>query len=147
VLITQFQEKEHSAHLAVVAGDLVDTIASTVRPLPATDGEAADDGGTVDRDVAAQPLSSPFDSRLLALPATWNEVCDLIERIELRSVLARLADTLHPPAPVAVPTAATRFGDDLFAARRALHDLADRLVYAESVAGRMISCPRRRSST
>lgn len=134
VLITQFQEKEHSAHLEVVAGELVDAIASTIRPLPVTDGEAAEDGSPVDRDVAAQPLGSPFDSRLLALPATWNEVCDLIERTELRSVVVRLADTLHPPAQVTVPTAATPFGDDLFAARRALQDLAVRLVYAESAA-------------
>lgn len=137
VLITQFQEKEHSAHLSAVAGELVDALASTVRPLPVTDGEAGeatDSGSTVDQDVAAQPLSSPFDSRLLALPATWNEVCDLIERIELRSVVARLADTLHPPAQVSARTAATPFGDDLSAARRALHDLASRLVYAESAA-------------
>jgi MinD-like ATPase involved in chromosome partitioning or flagellar assembly len=135
VLITQFQEKEHSGHLAVVAGELADAIASTVRPLPGTDGEdteAADDSGTVDRDVAAQPLSSPFDSRLLALPATWNEVCDVVERVELRSVVARLADALRPSVQVTVPKTATRFGDDLFAARSALHDLANLLVYAES---------------
>jgi cellulose biosynthesis protein BcsQ len=134
VLITQFQEKEHSGHLAVVAGELADAIASTVRPLSVADEEASDEGGTVDRDVAAQPLSSAFDSRLLALPATWNEVCDLIERIELRSVVARLADALHPPTQVALPRTATPFGEDQFAARRALNDLTRRFVYAESAA-------------
>src|SRR5215475_665179 len=130
-LITQFQE-EHSAHLAAVAGELIEAIASTVRPVPETDAEAADDGGPVDRDVVAQPLSSPFDSRLLALPPTWHEVCDLIDMIELRAVVSRLADTLHPPVRVEVSTAASSFGDDMSAARRALHALANRLVYAES---------------
>jgi len=130
VLITQFQEKEHSGHLAVVAGELADAIASTVRPLPATDGEAADDSSTVDRDVSAQLSSSPFDSRLLALPATWNEVCGLIERVELRLVVDRLADALRPPVRGVTPKAS--IGNDLFAARAALRDLASRLIYAES---------------
>ncbi|HET8683300.1 MAG TPA: hypothetical protein VFM54_15735 [Micromonosporaceae bacterium] len=134
VLITQFQEKEHSVHLAVVASDLGEAITATLGPPRATEGEAGDeDGDMVDRDVSTQSLSSPFDSRLLALPATWNEVCDLIERTELRSVVAPLAAALHPPVPV-VPAAASPFGDDLPAARTALHDLAERLVYAESAA-------------
>jgi cellulose biosynthesis protein BcsQ len=134
-LITQFQEKEHSTHLAAVAGELADAIASTVCPLPEADGELADERDTVDRDVSAQLMSSPFDSRLLALPATWNEVCDLIENIELRSVVARLADTLYPPMHVPTPAGTVPFDNDMSAARRALHDRADHLIYAESTAG------------
>ncbi|WP_020522416.1 ParA family protein [Catelliglobosispora koreensis] len=138
VLITQFQEKEHSSHLSAVTGELADALASTVRVLPALDGVAggtASDSSAVDRDVATQPMSSPFDSRLLALPATWDEMCDLIGRVELPSVVSRLAHTLRPPtAPKGISTE-TPFGDDLAAARQALRELAERLVYAESATG------------
>jgi MinD-like ATPase involved in chromosome partitioning or flagellar assembly len=127
VLITQFQEVEHSNHLVAITAELSEALSSTIGPLSGEGGDAVDDD-TVDRDVVSQPLSSPFDPRLLALPARWGEVCDVIERTELRGVVAPIADALRPPARLME----TPSNDALVAKRRALKDHAASLVYAEN---------------
>lgn len=101
VLITQFQGKEHSTQLAKAVRTLKEAVARTIDDstleMDATDT-------TTDQDVITEPLSSPFLSPLLALPGSWNEVCDRIEQTGLRSVVTDLADALrswsgkHAPA-------------------------------------------------
>ena len=95
VLLTQFQEKEHSTELSEAAATLMEAVARTITSPPSASGEGSD-ATTVDRDVASEPLSSPFLSPLLALPRGWADVCERIERTTLRSVVSGLTDTLSP---------------------------------------------------
>lgn len=142
VLITQFQEKEHGHHVERAANSVVEAVATTVRAAVAgtadpdsdatdPDDGAGDSGSTVDQGVVAQPMSSPFDARLLALPAAWGEVCDLIERTELRPTVTRLADSIRPPAQPVVSGRLDQ-ADDLVQTRARLFELAGRIVYADT---------------
>lgn len=131
VLLTQFQEKEHSTELSEAAATLMEAVGRTLPPLPNSAEEEAEQT-TVDRDVASEPLSSPFLSPLLALPGSWAEVCERIERTTLRSVISGLADALRPVEPEQAASAAVGFGDDPQRARERLAGLAHTLTYAET---------------
>jgi ATPases involved in chromosome partitioning len=111
VLITQFQEKEHSTQLAKAVHTLKEAVARTI------DGSTLETDATdttTDQDVITEPLSSPFLSPLLALPGSWNEVCDHIEQTNLRSVVSDLADTLRPRSgkPPTEPGVVARRGQE-----------------------------------
>lgn len=131
VLVTQFQEKEHSAEFTEVAhalkGAITRTIAGSTLEMDTTDT-------TTDQDVITEPLSSPFLSPLLALPGGWNEVCGRIEQTSLRSVVADLADALRPQVQE-TPSPATVADGDLSTQRRRLAETAGRLVFAETAEG------------
>lgn len=128
VLLTQYQEKSHGPELAEAASALREAVAET---LSSPSGEGEDETSTTDRDLASEPLSSPFLAPLLALPGGWTEVCARIEQTGLRAVVSALADALQPPepAPAAMPAEPL---EDLHSARAALARLARRLTYAEA---------------
>ena len=130
VLITQFQEKEHSTEFAEAAHALKGAVARTI---DGSTSEMDTTDTTTDQDVTTEPFSSPFLSPLLALPGSWNEICDRIEGMSLRSVVTDLADTLRPQVQEPAP-AVTGPGDDLPAQRRRLAEMAGRLVFAEAAA-------------
>ncbi|WP_051950653.1 KGGVGR-motif variant AAA ATPase [Actinacidiphila yeochonensis] len=132
VLITQFQPRDHDSELLQAAAALREAVARTV----AGSDEAADDadagaGGVLptDQDVTSEPLISPFLASLLALPRSWSEVADRIDRTGLRSVVSGLADALRPPAPPVA--AAGAVPDDINVRREKLEVLARTLVYAD----------------
>ncbi|MTE19317.1 hypothetical protein F0L17_09295 [Streptomyces sp. TRM43335] len=131
VLLTQFQEKEHGTELSEAAASLMEAVAGTIAP-PSSSHEETGDESTVDRDVASEPLSSPFLPPLLALPRGWADVCDRIERTALRSVVSELADSLRPPEPAASISGLQNSQDDLRVVREKLADLARSLTYAET---------------
>ncbi|MFJ2147902.1 ParA family protein [Streptomyces microflavus] len=131
VLLTQFQEKEHSTELSEAAATLMEAVARTIASPP--DASLEGDETTVDRDVASEPFSSPFLSPLLALPRGWADVCEKIERTTLRSVVSGLADALSPldltESESALPPGV--LGDPQ-GTREALAKLARSLTYAET---------------
>ncbi|MGW3655849.1 ParA family protein [Streptomyces sp. NPDC005151] len=131
VLLTQFQEKEHSTELSEAAATLMEAVARTITSPPDASGEGSD-ATTVDRDVASEPLSSPFLSPLLALPRGWTDVCERIERTTLRSVVSGLADALSPLELTESESALPGLRDDPQGTREALAKLARSLTYAET---------------
>lgn len=130
VLMTQYQEKEHSTELSRAAAALMQAAARTILPLSDTTDEG--EQTTVDKDVASEPLSSPFLAPLLALPGSWADVCDRIDRTTLRSVVTSLADALRPVEPVRPVTTEAGDGENLQKAREVLAKLAATLVVAET---------------
>lgn len=83
--------------------------------------------------MLTEPLHSPFLAPLLALPGTWREVADRIERTNLRAVVESLVEVVHPAAEQSTPLAADP-ADDLPSQRRRLAETAQRLVFADSSA-------------
>ena|SRR5450756_377365 len=92
VLITQFQEEEHSTELANAAAALAEAVAGTLHFASSLDD--ADETITVDWQVTSKPLFSPFAAQLLALPRSWTEVRERIEQASLGTVISALADSL-----------------------------------------------------
>jgi hypothetical protein len=135
VLITQFQAEDHGAWLARVSGELSDALTATrCSEASDTDLAPADERSQrtpADQDAETSLSSSPFDPRLLALPARLDQVTALIEATELRSSVMRLADALRPTLVLSAPERPRE--SDLLSARQQLRDAADRLVYAEQV--------------
>jgi MinD-like ATPase involved in chromosome partitioning or flagellar assembly len=127
VLLTQFQEEEHSTELADAAATLAQAVGRTLdwTSSPEDEGETS----TIDREVTSEPLSSPFVAALLALPRGWADVRERIEQTALRTVVSDLADALRPPD-------ATQPAPDSLGAqnerREKLSELARRLTYAET---------------
>ncbi|MFI2732973.1 ParA family protein [Streptomyces sp. NPDC018711] len=131
VLLTQFQEKEHSAELTKAATALMEAVSQTVYSSPDA-SEAEDEVSAVDRDVTSEPLSSPFLAPLLALPRGWSDVCEKIERTTLRSVVSALADSVRPLKLAAPEPTLAALRKDPQGTREALAKLAERLTYAET---------------
>jgi cellulose biosynthesis protein BcsQ len=127
VLITQFQARDHDTELAEAAAELREAAARTRYVSPAV-GEDAD--SPTDGDVASEPLTSPFLTPLLALPRSWGDVGDRIDRAGLRAVVSELADALRPPVTHVVPVDAVP--DDIQTRRAELAELARTLVYADA---------------
>jgi len=136
VLITQFQPRDHDAELTQVASVLREAIARTVvGPGDEENGvdlEGQEPGAPspTDQDVTSEPLSSPFLPTLLALPRSWGDVIERIDQAGVRAVVSDLADALRPPASPSV--AAGAVPDDIQTRRRELHDLAQKLVFADA---------------
>ncbi|MBL1088847.1 MULTISPECIES: KGGVGR-motif variant AAA ATPase [Streptomyces] len=131
VLLTQFQEKEHSAELSEAAATLMESVARTIASPPIPSDESGE-VTTVDRDVASEPLSSPFLAPLLALPRGWADVCERIERTTLRSVVSGLADALRPLELAEPDSTLPGLRDDPQGTRQGLAKLARSLTYAET---------------
>jgi len=134
VILTQFQEKDHESEMANAAGALATAIAASVRI--SLDEEIKEPEGSrsiVDQDLASQLLTSPFDSQLLALPATWSQVRDVVDVTQLARSLSALADSMFtesertPMSPVQE--------SELEHSRTRLNSVAKPLVYAESAEG------------
>lgn len=135
VIITQFRDQGHADLATDAAAQLRDAVAWTLAP---------DDGGaedrTVDDDVTLEPIFSPFQERLLALPASWDAVVDLIRRQQLPELLSSLADELGQVSQVILNDAATADDDfrgamlldDLPSRRGCLNRFSRKLVYAET---------------
>lgn len=131
VLLTQFQEKEHSAEVTQAATALMEAARRTVASAHSgVDGE--NDITAVDGDVTSEPLSSRFLAPLLALPRSWSDVCDRIERTTLRSVVSPLADSVRPLELGEPELALAGLGTDPQRTREALAKAARRLTYAET---------------
>lgn len=126
VLVTQFDERDNDTELAAAAQRLTTAVART---LGVSGG--ADEADATTQDVLTEPLHSPFLSPLLALPGSWRDVGERIERTGLRSVVADLAESIRPVAEEPVPLVLDR-EDDLATRRRALVTSAQRLVFADS---------------
>ncbi len=127
VLITQFQEEEHSVELANATAVLAEAVAGTVDF--ASDHEDRDEASAVDREVVSEPLRSPFAASLLALPRAWTDVRDRIEQTILCNAVSALADSLPPLEP------APKVSDSLEIQRerrRSLSSLAQSLTFAET---------------
>ncbi|WP_261561577.1 ParA family protein [Frankia tisae] len=136
VVITQFLEKDHSERVGAAVKDLQDGLAATVAASLGSEGEGEDEStGSVDREIDFEPITSPFDPRLLALPASWIDNAGLLAEVELHSHLIPLVDGLRPlPAPSGSADDAQTSGV-LRLQREHLRDVAERLTYAETAAG------------
>ncbi|MEU8178832.1 hypothetical protein AB0C14_38710 [Microbispora hainanensis] len=91
VIITQFREDGHRDLAADASAELVDAIASAILPSPQSTEDL-----TVDSDISLRPIFSPFQDRLLALPASWDAVLNLVRRQQLPDILSPLAEELTP---------------------------------------------------
>lgn len=134
VLVTQFDARDNGTELATAERSLRAAVSRTLVPAATGPSDGADDEtDTTTQDVLTEPLHSPFLSALLALPGTWRDVADRIERTGLRAVVESLAEVVCPT--VEQPTLlATAPVDDLASRRRRLADTAQRLVFADSTA-------------
>ncbi|WP_424536995.1 KGGVGR-motif variant AAA ATPase [Sphaerisporangium viridialbum] len=134
-VITQFREEGHRELATEAATLLRDMISRTLEPVT-QEGEDR----TVDRDVTLEPIFSVFQDRLLALPASWEAVVDLVRRQQLAETLEPLIEGLTPPQEPSVANredAATSQpvavdNDELTARRRTLSEFSGRLAYAET---------------
>ncbi|GAB2445588.1 hypothetical protein GCM10027187_08800 [Streptosporangium sandarakinum] len=134
-VITQFRQEGHRELAASAATLLRDAISGTLEPAP-SEGEDR----TVDRDVMLEPVFSVFQDRLLALPASWEAVVELVRRQQLAETLTPLVEGLTPPeepapaegAPRADAFSASAPPGDLALRRVALSEFAGRLAYAET---------------
>jgi hypothetical protein len=127
-IVTQFREKDHSGRMLQAAADLRDALHSTVAWPVSPDEEDE----LVDDDLVARPLLSEFVDALLALPARWDSIVDLIEQTGLMQTVEALADSLTSGA---VKEPEEVVGDqelDMAARRSMLAETAHELVYAET---------------
>jgi hypothetical protein len=127
VLLTQFQEEEHSIELADASATLTEAVAATVDF--ASNSEDQGETISIDRDLVYEPLSSPFVASLLALPRAWADVRDKVEQTALRTAVSPLADSLPPLETVLPALGSLEIQNEH---RKALSDLARRLTYAET---------------
>ncbi len=134
-VITQFREEGHRELAASAAASLRDVISRTLTPIAQEDGDR-----TVDRDLTLEPIFSVLQDRLLALPASWEAVVDLVRRLRLAETLAPLVDALVPSKELGVTEEGLATEsihvikeiDDLASRRGALSEFAARLAYAEA---------------
>lgn len=130
VLLTQFQEKDHAAWLTEVSEELLAALATTAPAVSdLSDGvsEASVESIPADQDAESRIFMSPFDPRLLALPASWADVVRVIRSTEVMSSIAPLAETLAP-----VPGRTTGLpAQDVSVSRGKLRDVASGMVFAE----------------
>jgi MinD-like ATPase involved in chromosome partitioning or flagellar assembly len=87
-IITQFREQGHRELAISAAAMLRDAISGTLA------GIQDDEDRTVDGDVTLEPIFSVFQDGLLALPASWESVVDLVRRQHLTKALTPLAEGL-----------------------------------------------------
>ncbi|WP_131768869.1 hypothetical protein [Candidatus Protofrankia californiensis] len=132
VVITQFDDNEHGSQLAAAVDALTRSPEEPAPPAASPEDELAGDTGLIDRAIATEPVLSPFVPQLLALPASWNDVSTLIDRVDIRTRIATLAEILQPIPTRQQVDAAEETKIDLPAARRRLHERARQLKYAES---------------
>ncbi|WBB91431.1 AAA family ATPase [Verrucosispora sp. WMMC514] len=127
LLLTQFQPVDHGDRLADVVAELRDS-ALEVSGRP---GDYTDDLPTSD---AAVPLmTSRFEPGLLNLPASWDEVVQLIARLRVADVVTALVEAL--PAVVADARASVEVEPTSMEEKRNhLAEVADALIYAEGSA-------------
>ncbi|GGP01559.1 hypothetical protein GCM10012278_05280 [Nonomuraea glycinis] len=129
VIITQFRDQGHEDLAANAAAQLRDAVAWTLVP---------DEGGaedrTVDDDVTLEPIFSPFQERLLALPASWDAVIDVIRRQQLPEMLSSLVNELSQVRSAAADDdiRGEMILDDLPSRRERLKRFSRKLVYAET---------------
>ncbi|MET8253037.1 AAA family ATPase [Micromonospora sp. NPDC005197] len=129
LLLTQFSDQDHSERLLEVAAELRSAALAVSRR---SDEAAISNQDTTDSDVAIAVMTSPFDSRLLNLPASWNSVVTLTARAGLSQVLTPLIEAMPgQPTQVATLVAAATPGtiDDT---RNRLARVAADLVFADS---------------
>ncbi|GAA3444658.1 MinD/ParA family ATP-binding protein [Planomonospora venezuelensis] len=134
-VITQFREDGHRELAVSAATRLRDAISGTLEPNT-QEGEDR----TVDRDVTLEPIFSVFQDRLLALPASWEAVVDLVRRQQLAEPLAPLIEGLvvsKEPAltdqgPATEPSHVITGDNDVTRLRGVLSEFAGRLAYAET---------------
>ncbi|MBG0825183.1 AAA family ATPase [Planomonospora sp. ID91781] len=134
-VITQFREDGHRELAVSAATRLCDAISGTLEP---NNHEGED--RTVDRDVTLEPIFSVFQDRLLALPASWDAVVDLVRRQRLAEPLAPLVEGLTVPeeqtltdqGPAAESLHVAVDGGDVIRLRAVLSEFAGRLAYAET---------------
>ena len=95
-LITQFHGDDHEDLVESVSDELGDAIAGIASF--GAEGETSADSGSADlsRTLTSAPLRSPFSPELLALPAAWGEVREVLDRADTLDVLEELADELTP---------------------------------------------------
>jgi hypothetical protein len=126
VLITQFDEKRHGDHVETAIAQFSQSIAETM----SLDNNEQD---PTSLELKTQPILSPFDPRLLALPAKWDDVCHVIESVGLGQVVGDLAGDIcrRPREPVDTQTS-EQPGSDMMVRRRKLAEYARKLVYAET---------------
>ncbi len=133
IIITQFEVAEHEPQLGVAAAALTRSLATTAQPAVDAEGESAGEMTPIDEEVMTEPILSPFVPQLLALPGSWNDVSVLIDRVDIRSRIATLAEILRPTRTRHQTEAAEETEVDLSSARRRLYERAHLLKYAESV--------------
>ncbi|WP_253771578.1 MinD/ParA family ATP-binding protein [Goodfellowiella coeruleoviolacea] len=132
VLITQFHTRNHGEQVAKAASELGKAVAEAARLSDST-GQGIEEDVTSEL-LASDPLTSPFNLSLLALPASWNEVGEEIENADLRNVVRDLADQLRP-VPKGTQEDHQDDGEeelDLDELRRMLAHGANQLKYAET---------------
>ncbi|WP_406319891.1 AAA family ATPase [Streptosporangium sp. NBC_01639] len=133
-VITQFRQEGHRELATSAATMLRDAISGTLEQTAPEDEDR-----TVDRDVTLEPIFSVFQDRLLALPASWEAVVDVVRRQQLAQTLAPLVEGLTPREEMSLSEGAPLMGavpltepDDLAYRRGILSDFAGRLAYAET---------------
>ena len=133
-VITQFRQEGHWELATDAATLLRDAITQTLEPV-AQEGEDR----TVDRDVTLEPIFSVFQDRLLALPASWESVVELVRRQQLAETLGPLVEGLVVPKEPnltdeasATDTISVAKTGALASQREVLSEFARRLAYAET---------------
>jgi len=136
VILTQFNEPDHRSRLESVATDLRQLIWDASTVAGQSDSVTMD---AVDDDAADLLMASRFDPRLLNLPASWDDVIDVISIVGLGTTVTPLVELLDKkgaqesvpreiPDPQEGPTAQR----DLV--RQSLADAAFKLKYADASA-------------
>ncbi|MEU4528038.1 AAA family ATPase [Micromonospora ureilytica] len=123
LVITQFNPQDHDGRVASVATELRNAAMLVSRNISLERNQ-------VDADVAIPVISSQFESGLLNLPASWDDVVRLATRSGLTNLMGELVDPLLAEDQMLHPAAQP---DDLTAdvVRDNLAKVADALVYAE----------------
>lgn len=93
-----------------------------------SDGAEKDLGSEPDAAPAPPCVITPLDPRLLTLPLSWSEAIEAIDQSLVMEPLKGLADWLPDPRTARSGLVAERNVKD---ARRRLHEVARRLIYAE----------------
>jgi len=130
LIVTQVNERDHAERIAIAAGALRDALASTLQPISEEDPNGS---SSVDEDVVARPILVPFESRLLALPASWDAVVQLEREAGVAGYLRDLIDDIAEPHELPA-TQQARLPDleTMQSRRRQLAAAASALVYAET---------------
>ncbi len=129
VVITQINEREHALRAAEAASALRDSLATTLQPVSLDSGDDA----TVDADVVARPILIPFDSKLLALPASWDSVVKLTRDVGLANYTQNIvSDLISSREADADSVGRQPDADVLQQQRKALESTARSLIYAET---------------
>ncbi|MEH0927694.1 ParA family protein [Micromonospora sp. CPCC 205558] len=127
LLLTQFHAVDHGDRLADVVAELRDGALE----VSGRAGDLHDDLPAAD---AAIPLmTSRFEPGLLNLPASWDDVVELIARLRLADVVTTLVEAL----PVVATNAHARVEVELASVeevRNHLASVADAMIYAEGSA-------------